>query len=156
FEDNVLAKLSEGRNGVLAGPSPNDPLLTGKLGEFRGLPLDAEKLKRTRNWRLAQPRADGPLEVYIEGQHARVILARHGVHDTLDGHTAFSAHSYMPADAGQIAANVVLYAMMDKPRPPRPAPTVVPPTPPDAASPDSPALDATPPAAPPPGAPSVG
>lgn len=117
--DQLVMQLSAGRNGSRFGPPDAAPLMSGKLGEHRGLPL--EKLKRTRNWKLKDPRGEAPFQIYEEGGHPRVIISTFGVHDTLDGHTAWSAMSFMPEDAGQIAANVVLYAMMEKPIPPGPS-----------------------------------
>jgi hypothetical protein len=41
-----------------------------------------------------------------------------------DGHVPYKAMSYMPTASRDIAANIVLYALMDKPKPePKPATT---------------------------------
>jgi hypothetical protein len=52
--------------------------------------------------------------VYERKGRALVIVASRGIQDTLDGHTANNAKSYLPATARDLAANVVLFALMDK------------------------------------------
>lgn len=104
---------------VVSGYVTSDsPLMTGKAGEFRGPPLEA--LRRTQPWILIQPDASPPLRVYVRGNRVVAIYAPNGVHDTLDGHTGYGALSYLPGSARNIAANVVLYGLMDKPKPPAP------------------------------------
>lgn len=116
--DGLIKRLGAGRAGLTVIPAADSPLMTGKLGEQRGLPLD--KLVRVRTWMAKMPASQvaGPLETYTEGGEPRVIFARYGIHDTLDGHTGWGGLSYMPGSAGQAAANVVLYAVMDRPKPP--------------------------------------
>ena len=103
----MLRQLFRGR-GYLPADSP---LLTGKCGEFRGIKL--EGLVRTTAFRRAFVRAPQPMRGFgrRRGGRIQVIYLPFGVHDTLDGHTAHGARSYMPASARAIAANVVLYAM---------------------------------------------
>lgn len=114
--EDMLEKLfaDTAAGGVAAGSG--SPLITGKCGEFRGPPLG--KLARTRAWEKARPAPRSPVSVYRRHGRAVVIYARYGIHDTLDGHTAHGAYSYMPTSAREVAANVVLYSMMDKPKPP--------------------------------------
>lgn len=125
--DALLARLKAGRAGRLLAPADNEPLISGKLGEQRGLPID--KAARVRAWMVKVPanQVRGPVETYVEGDWARVVIGRNGIHDTLDGHTNIRSLSYMPSSAGQIAANVVLYSIMDRPKPP-PAPASQPTT----------------------------
>ncbi len=111
--EKMLEDLLAGADVVSGNPPPDSPLITGRCGEFWGAPL--AKLKRTSIWRKTSPAPRSPLRVYRRDGRAVVIYARHGVHDTLDGHTAHGAFSYMPASAREIAANVVLHAIMKKP-----------------------------------------
>lgn len=87
------------------------PLMTGKCADFRGPRLNDLAVTRP----LQRPGGLGvqPMEVYqILGEgRALAIFMPFGVHDTLDGHTAYGAQSYMPSSAQSIAANVILYAM---------------------------------------------
>ena len=87
--------------------------MTGRCGDFRGPKLT--RLQRTSAWRKVAPSASPPHRVYDRSGRIVVIHATHGVHDTLDGHTAHGALSYMPDSARDIAANVVLYALTQKP-----------------------------------------
>jgi len=87
----------------------NSPLMTGKCGDFRGPPIKA--LKRTRAWQRLRPKAGAPLRVHNLAGRTVAIYAPYGIHDTLDGHTAHGAMSYMPPSARDLAANVVLYAL---------------------------------------------
>ena len=67
--------------------------------------------------RTADARSTSPLYVYHRGDNMMIIHAGRGIHDTLDGHTAFGAKSYMPDTARDLAANIVLYAYAGKPKP---------------------------------------
>jgi hypothetical protein len=91
--------------------SVTSPLMTGKCGDFRGPQL--KDLSVTRALRRPGGLGTQPMDVYkILGKgRALAIFMPFGVHDTLDGHTAYSAQSYMPRSAQSIAANIVLYAM---------------------------------------------
>ena len=118
----MLEELFAGRAPLIGNAGPDSPLVTGRCGEFRGPRL--EKLPRTRAWLKLRQRAGLQLRLYEEGARAVVIYAPYGVHDALDGHTAHAAKSYMPKAARDIAANVVLYALMEKPKTPeKPKPT---------------------------------
>lgn len=118
----MLEELFAGRAPLIGNAGPDSPLVTGRCGEFRGPRL--EKLPRTRAWLKLRQRAGLELRLYEEGARAVVIYAPYGVHDALDGHTAHAAKSYMPKAARDIAANVVLYALMEKPKTPeKPKPT---------------------------------
>jgi len=109
----LLRKLfPEATEGAEAAPE-DSPLLTGKCGEFRGPRIAG--LERTKAFRLAVPEPPPPLQVcQVSGQTA-IVLAANGIHDTLDGHTAHDARSYMPQSARNLAANVVLYALSRRP-----------------------------------------
>ncbi len=111
----MLERLFEGKDVFRGGASSNSPLMTGKCGKFRG-PIIGD-LKRTKAWVKVSPEAGSPLIAYQYAGRIMAIYAPNGIHDTLDGHTAHGAKSYMPKSARDIAANVVLYAMMDKPKP---------------------------------------
>jgi hypothetical protein len=88
-------------------------LMTGKLGDFRGPILN--DLAMTREMRTKSGGVTPkPMVLYKKGGRALAILAPWGVHDTLDGHTAYGAMSYMPDSARDIGANIVLYAMTSK------------------------------------------
>ncbi|MCK4574064.1 MAG: DUF4159 domain-containing protein, partial [candidate division Zixibacteria bacterium] len=113
---DMLAKLLAGMNAVSGNVTPTSPLITGKCGDFRGPPI--KSLPRTQVWRKSQKQAPSPLRVFIRNKRAVVIYAPYGVHDTLDGHTAHGAFSYMPPAARDIAANIVLYSLIEKPAPP--------------------------------------
>jgi len=110
----MLEKLFAGRDVLTVHAGPDSPLVTGKCRQFRGPRLE-ETLPRTRAWTKINRQARLRLQLYQLGGRAVVIYAPYGIHDTLDGHTAHDAKSYMPAAARDIAANVVLYAMMPKP-----------------------------------------
>jgi len=89
--------------------SADSPLMTGKCGNYRGPKLG--KLARTRAFIRTHPRAVEPVMEYRNAA-GRILVAylRFGMHDTLDGHTAYNAKSYMPPAAMDIAANIALYA----------------------------------------------
>jgi len=123
----MLRQLFEGTDVQRRTLARDAGLLTGKLGEYRGPRI--ERLDRTVTWRRAEPTASGEfLELYAKGERTLAIYAPYGIHDTLDGHTAYSAYSFMPRSARDLAANIALYALMDKPDvklevPPTPTPT---------------------------------
>lgn len=107
---DMIEKLRAGRELILATVTPDSPLMTGKCGDFRGPRI--RRLVRTRAWQRRSPRAPtSPMRLYVRDGRAVVIHAPHGIHDTLDGHTAHAALSYMPGSARELAANVVLYAL---------------------------------------------
>lgn len=114
FLDKVLDKK------LLQLPAGDSPLVTGKFGsEFRGLPIAnylRDMIKDGNAPVTKGARAEGsmasPFRVYVADQRAQVIHAQLGVHDTLDGHTAYGSKSYMPEAAREIAANVILYTAM--------------------------------------------
>jgi len=105
----VLDGLFAGKNVVLEDVDINSPLMTGKCGDFRGPPI--KSLKRTRAWQRLRPKAGPPLRVYRQAGRIVAIHAAYGIHDTLDGHTAHGAMSFMPPSARDLAANIVLYAL---------------------------------------------
>jgi len=109
----MIARLLEGRQVVTGPATSGSPLMTGKCGDFRGPKI--EHLLRTRAWQQLSPMPpSSPAQVYARGGRAVVIHAPHGVHDTLDGHTAHAALSYMPGSARDLAANVLLYALSQR------------------------------------------
>lgn len=111
----MLQRLFEGQSGVEKGyVSAFSPLITGKCGEFRGPPIKSP-LPRSRAWMKSGSRPPAPLKVFMRSGRILVIYAPYGIHDTLDGHTAYGAKSYMPPAARDLAANIVLYALMEKP-----------------------------------------
>jgi hypothetical protein len=114
--DAILAGggLSEGLLG------DRSPLVTGKAGDFRGPNLSKRPLRRTQAWRASVPRESGlKLQTYEKGGRIAIVFGPYGVHDTLDGHTAYGAMSYLPPVARDVAANVVLYALANSRRPAR-------------------------------------
>ncbi len=122
----MLEKLFDGLDVASGAVTPGSPLVTGKCDDFRGPPL--KSLPRTKVWRDAKKRAPSPLLVFIRHKRAVVVYAPYGVHDTLDGHTAHGAFSYMPQAARDIAANIVLYSLIKKPPPPTTIPATTPAT----------------------------
>jgi hypothetical protein len=109
----MLEKLFEGQAVDLKEPGPpaDSPLVTGKIGEYRGPAIDTTQLARTKGWQKVAPEVRGlQLRTYEKAGRIVAIFAPYGIHDTLDGHTAFGAMSYLPGPAMDIAANVVLYA----------------------------------------------
>jgi len=80
----MLERLFAGLDVAVVPAGPDSPLMTGRCGPFR---------------------------LYLLAGRPAVIYCPLGVHDTLDGHTAHAARSYMPPAARDIAANVVLYAL---------------------------------------------
>ncbi|MBN1553817.1 MAG: DUF4159 domain-containing protein [Phycisphaerae bacterium] len=95
----------------------SNPLYTGVIGDFRGPKIKSMKdLARTIALRTADARSTSPFYVYHRGKDILMIHVGRGIHDTLDGHTAFGAKSYMPDSARDLAANVVLYAYAGKPK----------------------------------------
>jgi hypothetical protein len=120
----MLARLLDGAPPEPVDVGSDSPLITGKCGEFRGPPIRAvpspdgsgppqPALRRTKALRLAVPDPAPPLKVYTLDGRVAVIHAPFGIHDTLDGHTAAGARSYMPDAARDLAANVVLLAFKD-------------------------------------------
>ncbi|MBN1942892.1 MAG: DUF4159 domain-containing protein [Phycisphaerae bacterium] len=94
----------------------SSPLYTGVVADFRGPKIKGmSDLKRTIALRTADARSSSPFYVYHRKDNIVMIHAGRGIHDTLDGHTAFGAKSYMPDTARDLAANVVLYAYAGKP-----------------------------------------
>jgi hypothetical protein len=89
--------------------SSDSALMTGKCGEFRGPPI--EKLKRTAKFKQLTGDEASPLRIYQTANRIAIVLAPYGIHDTMDGHTAHGAVSYMPDSARDLAANIVLYAL---------------------------------------------
>ena len=107
----MLDKVFEGQpisRGYLSGESP---LMNGKCGDFRGPKLN--KLQRTATLRTAAPGSIPPMRGYRRGRRVLAVHVRFGMHDTLDGHAVYGAKSYMPASARDIAANVMLYALVN-------------------------------------------
>ena len=107
-------------DAVADPPGESSPLVTGKIGDYRGPNLSQSPLARTRSWQDADPDKKGlQLRCYEKGGRVVAMYAPYGIHDTLDGHTACKAMSYLPSSAMDIAANVVLYAavMGGKPAP---------------------------------------
>lgn len=123
--EDLFDKLFAGQNVVRGEPAPDSPLLTGKIADFRGPIIDPAALARTRVWQQTDTAAKGlQLRTYEKNGRIQVLYGPYGIHDTLDGHTAYAALSYMPGSAMDIAANVVLYAYVhgtDAKRAPRPA-----------------------------------
>lgn len=112
FSDSAEDMLGELFNDQApTEPGSTCPLLTGRCGEFRGPRL--EKLRRTIAFRKAVPKMPEIFDLYEDSKTGRIlaVFARYGVHDTLDGHTADKAMSFMPDTARNIAANVALYAL---------------------------------------------
>ena len=105
----MLSGLFAGKKVTVMDVDLDSPLMTGKCGDFRGPPIKA--LKRTRAWQRLRPKAGAPFRVYRLAGRTVAIHANYGIHDTLDGHTAHDAMSYMPPSARDLAANVVLYAL---------------------------------------------
>lgn len=122
----LFRPIRTARRTALTG---NSPLMTGKAGDFRGPRISMEdlKLRRTNPLKKIMPNPDSPFEVYGRGERYFAILAANGIHDTLDGHTVHGALSYMPRAARDLAANVVLYGMLDQPDE-TPSPTTAPAT----------------------------
>ncbi|MHC4717735.1 MAG: DUF4159 domain-containing protein, partial [Planctomycetota bacterium] len=109
----MIEKLLAGQDVVKGYAMGGSPLLTGKAGDFRGPPI--RELKRTLAWRRAsRVPPTGPMKVYRRKGRILVIHAPFGIHDTLDGHTAHAARSYMPGSARDLAANVVLCALSNR------------------------------------------
>jgi hypothetical protein len=113
----MLEQLFADDEDISDSLSPSDsPLMTGKCGAYRGPRL--KRLARTRAFVRTHPRAVEPVMEYRNAA-GRILVAylRFGVHDTLDGHTAYDAKSYMPSAAGDIASNIVLYAKISRATP---------------------------------------
>jgi len=127
----MFRKLFEGQNVVRGTPNLASPFVTGKIGDFRGPNLTVEtKLTRTRVWQKLDPGTKGlQLDTYTKDGRVVAVYAPFGIHDTLDGHTAHAALSYLPGAAMDVAANIVLYAYVhgaEAKRIVRPAPTTAP------------------------------
>jgi hypothetical protein len=104
----IAQKLTQALGGLF-GPAPVDhPLLTGRAGDYRGDVLD--ELQGTKFTQLQQKPIATPHNVgTIDGRIA-IIYSPFGIHDTIDGHTAYGIFSYMPDSARKIAENVAIYA----------------------------------------------
>ncbi len=91
----------------------DSPIMTGKSGDYRGPKLG--KLERTTAFVRTHPKAVEPVIEY-RNTKGRILVAmlRFGMHDTMDGHTAYNAQSYMPTSALDIAANIALCAMVSE------------------------------------------
>jgi len=106
----MLQTVMEGKNAKIGPAAPNSSLMTGRVGDFRGQKIG--KLLRSRAFRqklLTAP--DSPLTVYSVDGKIQAVFAPHGIHDTLDGHTALTAMSYMPPSAMSLAENIALTAL---------------------------------------------
>ncbi len=113
--EQMLAKLFADDENIIIEPSLSEsPIMTGKCGEYRG-PRLLGKLGRTNAFMRKSPRALAPAVEY-RNQAGRILVAycRFGVHDTLDGHAAFGAMSFMPVSARGIAANIALYPLSNR------------------------------------------
>ncbi|HUU23880.1 MAG TPA: DUF4159 domain-containing protein [Phycisphaerae bacterium] len=111
--EEMISKLLAGRDAPGRFVMPGSPLMTGVLGEFRGPRI--ETLHRTLPWRRVSEEAPpGPMRAYADKGRTVVVFAPYGIHDTLDGHTAWAARSYMPDSARDLAANVVLNALSNR------------------------------------------
>lgn len=112
----LLLELSDELNLSGGQADISNPLFTGVHGDFRGPKIKSlSDLKRTIALRMGNPRPGNPFYVYHRGKNVVMIHSGRGIHDTLDGHTAYGARSYMPDTARDLAANVVLYAYAGKP-----------------------------------------
>jgi hypothetical protein len=108
--ETMLKELFTGLDHLRGEVSFSSPLITGRCGEFRGPRI--ENPHRTRSWRRRMPKTTGvALTLYALAGRVAAIHAPYGIHDTLDGHTAHDAKSYMPAPARDLAANIALYAL---------------------------------------------
>ena len=122
----MLDKLLPAGEAVTGYVGEDSPLMTGKIGDFRGPPV-GRPARTVALRKLGQ--AAPPLLLYMRHGRIAVIYARHGIHDTLDGHTSQDAASYMPSSARDMAANIVLYGLLEKPKgPPATAPATSPAT----------------------------
>lgn len=115
--DKLLEKLFAGWTGVSRAPtSDHNPLMTGKCGDYRGPAV--KTILRTRAWqRAADSKSGDGIQLMTEGNRILAIYSPYGLHDTLDGHMAFGAMSFMPTTARDLAANIVLYSLTDKTQP---------------------------------------
>ncbi len=104
-----IEKILEGKNMSERAVSATSPLMTGKAGDFRG-PKIIDPQRASEFLRLFSTPPD-PLTVYSRGENPSVILAPYGIHDTIDGHVAADAVSYLPDSARAFGANIVLYAL---------------------------------------------
>jgi len=111
----LLSELSSGRKMKIGFVGSDSPIMTGKAGDFRGAPL--ERLERTKAWRMIEPSPGPPVRVYLDAGGGTIMYVPFGMHDTLDGHTAYKALSYMPATSLNLAANIILFALTRTPTP---------------------------------------
>lgn len=123
---NASAKaLLEKLSAPMSQASSEGPIMTGKCGEYRG-PL-IKSLARTRGWRTAEPSLKTPAVMMCEEKDRPIVIyAPYGIHDTLDGHAAHGMLSYMPNTARELAANIVLTAIMTPASPAASQPTTKP------------------------------
>ncbi|HDY64983.1 MAG TPA: DUF4159 domain-containing protein [Phycisphaerae bacterium] len=125
FDDSARAMLEKltVEMDISGDEAPiTSPLYTGKSGDFRGPKINSVKdLSRTVALKTAFPQAQMPMYVYRRDGQISVIYVRNGIHDTLDGHTAYGARSYMPSSAQDLAANIVLYTVGGKTTPAKPS-----------------------------------
>jgi hypothetical protein len=120
---NLLDQLFKDDLDAASGTASSDSsFFTGVCGEYRG-PIIGKtdsgglKLARCKDWAAADEKATGStLQVIVKGGRPVAIFCPYGIHDTLDGHTAAKAHSYMPATARDLAANIILTALMERPK----------------------------------------
>jgi len=59
----------------------------------------------------------GALGDFLDAGGGTIMYVPFGMHDTLDGHTAYKALSYMPATSLNLAANIILFALTRTPMP---------------------------------------
>lgn len=107
--EDAIDKLLAGKNASQRPVSPTSPLLTGKAADFRGPKITDPK--RSSAFIMAERTSPDPLTVYSVGGRPVVILGPFGIHDTMDGHVAAEAVSYLPGSARSFGANIVLYAL---------------------------------------------
>lgn len=110
----LARQLSLGRESRSGEMSSGSDVVTGKIGDFRGPKIG--QFLRTRAWMSAAKTATGlQMTLYTEADRPTILIADYGIHDTLDGHTSVDGISYMPKTAREIASNIVLLAMVQKP-----------------------------------------
>lgn len=108
----LLDDLFEDTDVQRALPDDDSGLITGRNALWRGDRLTELTPTRAMQDRI-RGKQDYPFYVYRSDKAGRVVAvyAPFGLHDTLDGHTAYGAVSFMPPTARRAAENVLLYAL---------------------------------------------
>lgn len=108
--DDLTADVGNVNSGF---PGEKSPIMNGVAGNWRGPQI--KTLLRTKAWKTGEAKVAGAMvQVFEIGSRPAIFFCAYGIHDTLDGHTAHQAFSYLPSTSRDLSANIVLTALANK------------------------------------------